>query len=275
MFGGTNDIGGWHMNSCFMMQPFDGGVFDKRYDDVFSPAVDDAGLKPYRVDRDPSVSIPIDEIESGIRRSELCLAEITTDNPNVWFELGFAIGVRKEVVLVCSEERKTKFPFDVQHRNIIRYKTESSQDFVKLRNDITKRISAIQEKIRAIDSTSEISPVATTEGLSPHEMVALVAIMQNSFMTGGTVSAWTIKEDMSNAGYTDIAVGLALRSLSNKKMISTETDHDQNGEPFSVYSINNSGEEWLLQNQDKLVLKKVRAPKLELSAKNNDDDIPF
>ena len=63
------------MNSCFVMQPFDGGVFDKRYDDVFSPAIDDAGLKPYRVDRDPSVSIPIDEIESGIRRSELCLAE--------------------------------------------------------------------------------------------------------------------------------------------------------------------------------------------------------
>lgn len=263
------------MNSCFVMQPFDGGVFDKRYDDVFSPAINDASLKPYRVDRDPSVSIPIDEIESGIRRSELCLAEITTDNPNVWFELGYAIGVRKEVVLVCSEDRKTKFPFDVQHRNIIRYKTESSQDFVKLRSDITKRISAIQEKIRVIDSTSEISPVAATEGLSSHEMVALVAIMQNSFMTGGTVYFWTIKEDMSNAGYTDIAVGLALKSLSNKNMISTETDHDQNGEPFSVYTINSSGEEWLLQNQDKLVLKKEKAPKLEFSVENNSDDLPF
>ena len=130
--------------------------------------------------------------------------------------------LEKKLFLFVRKSGKPKFPFDVQHRNIIRYKTESSQDFVKLRNDIAKRISAIQEKIRAIDSTSEISPVAATEGLSPHEMVALVAIMQNSFMTGGTVSAWTIKEDMSTAGYTDIAVGLALRSLSNKKMISTE-----------------------------------------------------
>ena len=95
------------MNRCFVMQPFDRGVFDKRYDDVFAPAIRDAGLEPYRVDRDPSVSIPIDEIELGIKRSEICLAEITTDNPNVWFELGFTIAVPKEVVLICSEERKS------------------------------------------------------------------------------------------------------------------------------------------------------------------------
>lgn len=264
------------MSNCFVMQPFDGGTFDKRYDDVFHPAIKDAGLKPYRVDRDPSVSIPIDEIESGIQRSELCLAEITTDNPNVWFELGYAIGVRKEVVLVCSDERNSKFPFDVQHRNIIKYKTESPQDFSKLREDITNRIYALQKKMLAIDSTSKISPVAETEGLSPHEMVALVTIMQNSFMTGGTVSAWTVKEDMNSAGFTDIAVSLALRSLSKKGMILTETDHDQNNEPFSEYSTNKSGEDWLLQNQDKLVLKEKKQAAYEIKGTTqSDDDIPF
>ena len=47
------------MRNCFVMQPFDKGEFDKRYDDVFAPAVKNAGLEPYRVDRDLSVSIPI------------------------------------------------------------------------------------------------------------------------------------------------------------------------------------------------------------------------
>lgn len=263
------------MDKCFVMQPFDGGPFDKRYDDVFYPAINDAGLEPYRVDRDPSVSIPIDEIESGIRRSKLCLAEITTDNPNVWFELGYAIGVRKEVVLVCSDERTSRFPFDVQHRNIIRYKTESSQDFQQLRENITNRIQAIQKKIIAIDSTSQISPVAETEGLSPHEMVALVTIMQNSFMTGGTVSAWTIQQDMNSAGFTDIAVGLALKSLSKKGMILTETDHNQDGDPFSIYGMNSTGEDWLIQNQDKLVLKKEKKPNNNIPNSTKPDDIPF
>lgn len=33
------------------MQPFDKGVYDKRYEDVFAPAITAAGIDPYRVDR--------------------------------------------------------------------------------------------------------------------------------------------------------------------------------------------------------------------------------
>ena len=62
--------------SCFVIQPFDRGIFDKRYVDIFAPAIREAGLEPYRVDHDPMVSIPIQEIENGIRGSKLCFAEI-------------------------------------------------------------------------------------------------------------------------------------------------------------------------------------------------------
>jgi hypothetical protein len=108
------------MPKCFVIQPFE-SRFDKRYDDVFAPAIVEAGLEPYRVDRDPGVSIPIEEIQAGIESSEACLAEISTDNPNVWFELGYAIASQREVVLICcsGERGDTRFPFDVQHRSII------------------------------------------------------------------------------------------------------------------------------------------------------------
>ena len=122
------------MNTCFVMQPFDQGVFDQRYEDVIKPAIRNAGLEAYRVDQDPKVSIPIKEIENGIREATICLAEITDDNPNVWFELGYAIACRKQVVLICSEERSSKFPFDVQHRTIIKYQTGSRQVLDKLQN---------------------------------------------------------------------------------------------------------------------------------------------
>lgn len=107
------------MATSFVVQPFDQGPFDKRFDDVFAAAISEAGLEAYRVDRDPTVSIPIEDIEAGIRNAEVCLAEITTDNPNVWFELGFAIASQRDVVLICSSERKSRFPFDIQHRSII------------------------------------------------------------------------------------------------------------------------------------------------------------
>ncbi len=90
------------MATCFVIQPFDGGNFDNRCEDVFAPAIKESGFDPYRVDRDPSASIPIDEIQRGIKQAAVCLADITLDNPNVWFELGYALSAGKSVVMVCG-----------------------------------------------------------------------------------------------------------------------------------------------------------------------------
>ncbi len=93
------------MSTCFVIQPFDGAKFDKRYVDVYKPAIEDAGLEAYRVDFDPNVSTPIESIEKGIRQATICLGDISTDNPNVWYELGFAFAAKRPIVMVCSEER--------------------------------------------------------------------------------------------------------------------------------------------------------------------------
>ena len=54
------------MPTCFVIQPFDSGPYDKRFEQTFKPAITAAGLEPYRVDQDPRVVVPIDSIESGI-----------------------------------------------------------------------------------------------------------------------------------------------------------------------------------------------------------------
>jgi hypothetical protein len=251
------------MSSCFVMQPFDGDVFDKRYEDVFAPAIKDAGLEPYRVDRDPGVSVPIDDIESGIKNALLCFAEITSNNPNVWFELGFAIAASKEVVLVCAEERKDHFPFDVQHRSIIKYKTGAPQDYRELQLKITERITALLKKREQIGRASSISPIKDTEGLSQHEIVALVTIMQNRFISSNPVSPWTVKSDMNAAGFTDIAITLAVKLLCQKGLVADMEWRDEDGSPYTAYATTEAGEKWLLDNQGLLELKCKR------------DDLPF
>ena len=262
------------MGTCFVMQPFDKGVFDKRYEDIFAPAIIEAGLEPYRVDRDPGVSIPIDEIQNGIKNSDVCLAEITTDNPNVWFELGYAIASFKEVVLVCSSERKTRFPFDIQHRTITRYETESPRDFTQLKEKTINRLIATLEKGQTLSRIADMPSIADTEGLSQHEMVALVTIAENIDSPSDKVGTYLIKEDMNRAGYTKIAVTLALTSLLRKGMVEDEMDSDINGNEFFIYTVSPKGMEWLLQNQDKLVLKMKKSKAAQVLEKL-DDDIPF
>jgi len=253
------------MRKCFVMQPFDGGVFDKRYESVFSPAISAAGVEPYRVDRDPSVSVPIQEIENGIRDAEICFADITTDNPNVWFELGFALAIPREVVLVCSDERKTRYPFDVQHRSIIKYNTGAPQDFDQLKENITKRIQAVLKKNEELGRIINRPVVKDTEGLNQHELVALVTIMQNSFLSNGYVSGFQVRNDMNKAGFTNIAVSIALKTLTTKGMVDSGIEQDQNGEPYAVYKATDKGEEWLVTNQEKLTL----------TAEPTTGDIPF
>ena len=124
------------MQRCFVIQPFDKGKFDKRFLQTFKPAIEAAGLEAYRTDNDHSVEVPIEAIEEGIKSSAICLADITTNNPNVWYELGFARASGRPVVMICSDERvDLKYPFDIQHRTILPYLTQASGDFEDLNRD--------------------------------------------------------------------------------------------------------------------------------------------
>lgn len=260
------------MSICFVIQPFDGGPFDKRYEDILVPAIKAAGMEPYRVDRDPTVSIPIEKIEEGIRQADACLADISTMNPNVWFELGYSIAARKDVVLVCSYNPERRFPFDVQHRAIITYKIESARDFTDLQSKITARLKAILSKEERLEKVADLPPIADIEGLSQHEMVALVTIGANIENPDDHVSAYVIRNDMIKAGYTRIAVTLALTSLLRKSIIEQTEAEDDFGKPSSIYSITDKGMNWLLHNQEKLILKYT--PRGSRN-KPDDEDAPF
>ena len=259
------------MASCFVMQPFDRDKFDRRFDDTFKPAIEAAGLEPYRVDRDPGVSIPIDEIERAISRADACFAEITTDNPNVWFELGFAIARVRPVCLVCSKERATPFPFDVRHRNIIEYDVRSLSDFKRLESQITDRLKAIIGRERALATIESMNPTAKTRGLSSHEVTALAIIGSNLAPEG--LSEFEIRESMRKAGFTDIAAGLAIQSLRRKGFVAIGTSSDWNNNEYAVCRASDEGVDWLLENTESFNLLApvdTEPPKTEKS-----DELPF
>ena len=260
------------MAKCFVIQPFDKGKYDKRYSDVFSPAIQNAGFESYRVDQDPNVSIPVETIENEIKGSGACLVEITEDNPNVWFELGMAISLGKDCVLICSDERNTKYPFDVQHRKIIQYSTGSISDYDELRVKITERLIAINEKQEKLVNLPQ-TVVQDTMGLSQHEIVALVSIGQNIGSPNDSVSVYIIRNDMDNSGFTKIAATIALNNLLERNFIEYENLHDQDGDTYSAYSLTGIGMNWLISNQEKLVLKKGAKPKNRVDELT--DDIPF
>lgn len=245
------------MPTCFVIQPFDKGKFDKRYDDVYETAIRAAGFDPYRVDRDHGVTVPIESIESGIRKAEVCFADITENNPNVWYELGFAFAARRPVVMACSEERAGgKFPFDIQHRSIVIYKTDSASDFTVLSKTLTEKIKAISDRDEQLGQLAESALITPVSGLSQPEFMLLAVLASSLFSPTSTVSQWQTKRDAEQAGMTGMGFNLALRRLQTKDFIKTteETD-DRDGEQYTAISLRDSAWDWIDANDSKFILQ--------------------
>lgn len=217
--------------------------------------------------------IPVEQIETGIRAAAACVAEITTTNPNVWFELGYAIAAGKPVLLLATDEPGKRYPFDVQHRHVIRYRTDSIRDFHSLAEEITLRLRALLEKEEKLERAVSPPSLADIEGLAQHEIVALVAIAENLSSPSDRVSAYTIKNDMERAGFRRVATTLALAVLLRQHLVICHDDTDINGNPYSEYALSDKGMNWLLQNQQALALRRekpARQPKWD-----EDEEVPF
>ncbi len=136
-------------DSCFVMMPF-AAPLGTYYEKVYKPAIEKAGLKPVRADAEIFGTGKImDQVWSGINAAKVLVAEMTTRNPNVFYELGLAHALKKPVVLVSSNE--VDVPFDLKHIRVIYYDVNDPFWGNKLLDKVAENIlSAIQHPEEAV-----------------------------------------------------------------------------------------------------------------------------
>lgn len=261
-------------NECFVIQPINDEKFTKRYDDIFKPAIEAVGLVAYRVDLDPTVKIPIEDIELKIKNAEICFADISVDNPNVWYELGYAFASNKDVVMVCDESRRD-FPFDVRHKNIIKYKTESPSDFDILKNRIIEKIKAYLQSQKTAEKILE-NPIKETDGLQPYELSLLAFIIGEQYTDEEVANVYELRNRMTKAGFNDTACSIGMRLLKTKDFISTRMDSDFNGNEYAVCALSDRGVDFILKNTHLFDLKQPNKKEIIGNVNLGDsDDLPF
>lgn len=259
---------------CFVIQPFDeGGPYDKRYDETFKPAIEAAGMEAYRVDKDPGVDVLIDDIERKIAESDACLADVSTDNPNVWYELGYAMAKNRVVVLICSDERQGGYPFDVRHRNIIPYSTKSASGYTRLKQTITKHLKKRSSRMQQLAKLAKTRAIPQSSGLEDYEVTALTVVASESDQT---LWAHSFHERLEHAGLTGYAASLATRSLLGKGLLE-ETETGDLARPIPCWHVTEDGMRVLaeLVAQGKLPVH-AENPRPETSGSPDvADDLPF
>ncbi|MDE0453150.1 MAG: hypothetical protein OXI90_15460 [Gammaproteobacteria bacterium] len=250
--------------TCFVIQPFDRAKFDKRYEDAFEPGLDEAGFDAYRVDQDPGTDVVISAIEEGIRGATICLADVTTDNPNVWYELGYAYAAGKLVILTCCDEREGPLPFDIQHRKVIFYQSESASDFDKLKRAIPERAKALLGRATEMQ-VADKDPIAPQDGLPQREIYLLGLAAGKAAGPNEGVHTRFLENEAKSGGVTAVAFGLALRGLIQRAFIKTERRSN-----LTYAFVTDEGWRWI-EKHDHLFDLGWRFS----SGDDLDDDIPF
>jgi hypothetical protein len=131
------------------MQPFASPLGDY-YEKIYRPAIEKAGLRAVRADAEIFATGKImDQVWSGINAAKVLVAELTSRNPNVFYELGLAHAMKKPVVLVSAKEDDV--PFDLQHIRVIYYDTNDPFWGSKLIEKVAENIlSAIKNPGEAV-----------------------------------------------------------------------------------------------------------------------------
>ena len=124
----------------FVLMPFD-TIFDDIYKLGIKESATNLGLRAERVDEQKYSEGVLDRIYRQIDLADIIIADMTGQNPNVFYEVGYAHAKEKLCILLTSSAND--IPFDLKHRRHIVYeqsisklKAQLSEDLIWARNII-------------------------------------------------------------------------------------------------------------------------------------------
>ena len=139
------------MDEAFIIMQIGDTTLDTVYEEVFVPAIEEAGFAARRVDRHNAGDLLKSEIVQFIERSQIIVADITNERPNCYLEIGYAMGLGKKanLILTAREDHHHSSPnfradgprvhFDLEGYDLLFWKSDQLSEF---RAELTKRIEA-------------------------------------------------------------------------------------------------------------------------------------
>lgn len=123
-------------NLLSAMMPFDMG-FNKVYE-TLAKAAETAGLRCRRADDIWENTSIIQDVVSLIDRSRIVICDCTNRNPNVFYEIGIAHTLGRDVILITQNDADV--PFDLRHLRYVKY-LNNAEGLRKLRTQLEAKLT--------------------------------------------------------------------------------------------------------------------------------------
>ena len=132
--------------------------FDRVYAELILPALEDAGCEVFRADEEPRAGDIRADMFQELLVADLVVADLTLDNPNVWYELGVRHALRARGVVLVQGPRPYQ-PFDIYTDRKLRYSVrEGAPDPATLASDRARLATMARETLQAA-TARKVSPV--------------------------------------------------------------------------------------------------------------------
>lgn len=154
---------------------------DEIYKFIIVPAVEDAGLDPYRADQDLTPGAITSKFLSELLNARVIIADLTGRNPNVFYELGIAHSFA--LPLISIADTVSNLPFDAKDERIIELGEYPSAGLTYVQGEQAK--NALRESLRIVlaDNYAPPSPLREVAAPSPLREVAANAPKYDVFIS--------------------------------------------------------------------------------------------
>jgi hypothetical protein len=131
--------------------------FDAIYDRGLQPGIEDAGMSPIRADEEKLGGVIHTQMFERLLLCDFAVADLTTENPNVLYELGIRHAARPRTTLTVYAAKKP-LPFDVKPLRTQPYELTDSNELTpeaaeRLRLAVTEHLTTLRELARRQDVT--------------------------------------------------------------------------------------------------------------------------
>jgi hypothetical protein len=117
--------------------------YNQLYTEVIKPVCENFGLEVERADEFYTTTPIIADVIRSITNSSLIIAEITPDNANVYYEVGYAHAINKPTILLCERKKREKLPFDISG-----FRTLFYEDSISGKSTVEKNLKKFLENIK-------------------------------------------------------------------------------------------------------------------------------
>jgi hypothetical protein len=146
-------------NRCVVLLPAGDPHFARLFDELFAPAITEAGLLPCRIEQVSAEPLPIDRLVREIEKADAVFADLSQSGAEIWFALGCALAHRKPLCLVSSK-LEFSHPLNIQDLEIIPYPvTPFPSSYSQLKKSITHQLMVKRPDPIPVQATQLPTPI--------------------------------------------------------------------------------------------------------------------